>query len=291
MPSLVPSTFDDSRWISSNAWLSQDPEVRIHYIDCPPSSSKDHKGTIVLIHGFPQTSYQFRHVITPFSDAGYRVIAPDYRGAGESSKPRDGEAGGQGKVHVIGHDIGGMVAHAYASRFADDTASVSWGECPLPGTKAYYDSLMDPGVWHFHFHWQLDLPEAMTHGNERIYIKSFYDRLCLNPAAIGVRDLEHYATMFAQPGAMRAGFDVYRGFHKDAEENKEWLQKHGKCKVPSLSLSGASSFLQAMAEGMVNEVYENVEVATVESSGHWAAEENPADFVRKNLAFIEKYLV
>lgn len=192
-------------------------------------------------------------------------------------------------MHVIGHDIGGMVAHAYASRFAAHTASVSWGECPLPGTEAFEAFKSDPGVWHFVFHQQTDLPEALTQGRERIYLKHFYDRLCLNPRAIGARDLEEYTVAFSQPGALRCGFDTYRAFPRDAEENRKWVKEQGKCKVPALSLSGGGSFLQAIAKDMVSEVYEDVEAATVDASGHWCAEENPVDFVRKNLAFIEKH--
>jgi pimeloyl-ACP methyl ester carboxylesterase len=112
---------------------------------------------LLLIHGFPETSFQFRHVITPLSERGYRVIAPDYRGAGYSSRTRGLEgyrksvlAGDMvsvldalsiDKVHVVGHDIGGMIAHSFASRYPHRTHSVMWGECPQPGTKAYGQSL------------------------------------------------------------------------------------------------------------------------------------------------------
>lgn len=125
--------------------------MSIFYIDSPAQGTE--KGVLLLIHGFPETSYQFRHVITPLSERGYRVIAPDYRGAGYSSRTRGLEGYRKSvlaadlvslldslsinKVHVIGHDIGGMVAHSFASRYPDRTRSVMWGECPQPGTKAY----------------------------------------------------------------------------------------------------------------------------------------------------------
>jgi len=88
MPSLNPTHIDDARWQHGFAFVDDAREVRIHYIDCP--APKSEKGTLLLIHGYPNTSYQWRHVITPLSDAGYRVIAPDYRGAGDSSHPRSG---------------------------------------------------------------------------------------------------------------------------------------------------------------------------------------------------------
>lgn len=302
---------DDSRWKAQRAFLSGHPstpsEVSINYILCAPPENTKPKGTILLIHGYPQTSYQFRHVITPLSDAGYTVIAPDYRGAGQSSHPRNGyekvqmatdlhslltkHLGITSKAHVVGHDIGGMVAHAYASRFPDSTASVAWGECPLPGTSAYERVCKEEahgGLWHFVFHWQTDLPEALTEGRERVYINTFYDRLCVNTKAITPADVDHYAFMFAKPGAMRSGFDVYRAFHQDAKDNREWLKQEGKCKVPSLSLSGGESFLAGIAKEQHEEMYENVEVATVSGSGHWCAEENPADFVKQVLKWTEK---
>lgn len=302
------TTLPGSRWKSARATLSGTvswpDDVTIHYLDCPPADASKSKGVILLIHGFPETSHQFRHVIDPLADAGYRVIAPDYRGAGHSSHPRDGytksvmaadlhtlvkkHLGISEPVHVVGHDIGGMVAHAYASRFAADTASVTWGECPLPGTQAYDDFKHSPGVWHFTFHWQIDLPELLVQGKERIYLKHFYDRLSCNPTAITKEDLDVYEHVFSQPGAMRAGFDVYRAFHQDADENRALLQKEGKCKVRCQTLNGEGSFLAGIAKGMVEEMYADVSVATVDGSGHWCAEENPEDFVRKVLAFVER---
>lgn len=142
MALYTSQAYDDSKWITSRAYIagtrSWCDEITINYIDCPAVG--DQKGTILLIHGFPQTSYQFRHVITPLSQAGYRIIAPDYRGAGHSSHPRDGYEKSimatdlhtlvvdhlkiTEPVHLVGHDIGGMVAHAYAAWFPKDSRSV-----------------------------------------------------------------------------------------------------------------------------------------------------------------------
>jgi pimeloyl-ACP methyl ester carboxylesterase len=89
MPSLNPTTIQDENWRHGSVFVDDAREVRIHYIDCP-ASIIDEKGAILLIHGFPNTCYQWRHVITPLAEAGYRVIAPDYRGAGGSSRPKSG---------------------------------------------------------------------------------------------------------------------------------------------------------------------------------------------------------
>jgi len=280
--------------------------IRLSYIDCPSPPETVFKGTILLIHGFPQTSYQFRHVISPLAAAGYRIIAPDYRGAGQSSHPSHGDflkttmaadlvslihthLGITGKIHIVGHDIGGMIAHAYASRHPSHVASIIWGECPLPGTAAFEANMGMKRQFHFIFHCVPDLPEALVAGREKIYLKHFFDKQALNAGAITPADLEHYTLMYSQPGAMRCAFAVYEAFEKDAAENRAWLKEHGKCKVPALAFSGDSSGHTEEAEEMLCEVYENVEVAVVKEAGHYIAEENPDDFLRKVLAFVEKH--
>ncbi|KAF2877051.1 soluble epoxide hydrolase [Massariosphaeria phaeospora] len=279
--------------------------IRINYIDCPPPPSKGYRGAILLIHGFPQTSYQFRHVIIPLSDAGYRVIVPDYRGAGLSSKPGSGYEKSQmaedlhyllhhnlkiqEKVHVVGHDIGGMIAFAYVSRYAEIVASVIWGECPLPGTELYEQIKGTPDVFHFVFHQILDLPEALIAGREREYCKHFYDKQTYNSAAISPADLEHYALAYSQPGAMRAALGTYRAFEQDAKENREWLSAHGKVKVPSMGMVGKEFLFGPHIEKMLEETTEGAEVFVVEGSGHYIAEENPKAFIDGVLEFVGKH--
>jgi pimeloyl-ACP methyl ester carboxylesterase len=152
--------------------------IRLNYIECLLASNR--KGVILLIHGFPQTSYQFRHVINPLADAGYHIIAPDYRGAGQSEKPDLGYEKTRmakdlrtlnrdhlkikEKIHAVGHDIGGMIAFAYASRYPNNVASLIWGECPLPGTFAYEDIKCSLDVFHFVFRRLIDLPEFLIVG-------------------------------------------------------------------------------------------------------------------------------
>ena len=288
-------------------WLQkEDPEIRLYYVESLPPSLSKTKGTILLIHGFPETSYQFRHVIGPLAEAGYHVVAPDYRGAGYSSKPPSGftkeilaqdlhrlmtesintEDKSRG-VHVVGHDIGGMIAHAYAAQFSKDVLSVTWGECPLPGTTQYDATKHDAVLWHFDFHAQTDLAESLVSGKEKMYIKHFYDRLAQNARAFSNDDLDFYATQYAMPGALRCAFTTYKLFEADKVHNQQWREKDGKVQVKAMVLSGEHSFIAEAASDMANEYYENVRAETVEGSGHWLAEENPEDFVRKVLGFIE----
>ncbi|KAI9718492.1 MAG: hypothetical protein M1828_006675 [Chrysothrix sp. TS-e1954] len=196
MAGFVKSPIDRTRWRSGKYLHSGQPgtpdEVSIFFVECLPTTNP--RGVVLLVHGFPGTSYQWRYIITPLSDAGYRVIAPDFRGAGLSSKPRGGEGyrktvlaedlhglitkhlGIKQLIHLVGHDIGGQIAHAYASRYPNDTKSVMWGEVTLPGTAVYERTRFDPGFFHFAFHWQIDLPEALVSGKETMFVESLFRR-------------------------------------------------------------------------------------------------------------------
>ena len=282
-----------------------EPGVRIHYV-----VAGDGPHTIVLLHGYPETWWEFRHVIAPLVSAGWRVIAPDYRGAGGSSKPNSGyDKRTMAKdiyrlltehlkialpIYLVGHDIGMMVAYAFASEYPKAVKKVVLMEAPLPGTLVYDSMLMKPKLsdetmWHFHFHnAQNDLAESLTAGRERLYLQHFYDRLAFDSDAIGPNDLEIYAIAFSAAGAMRAGFEVYRAFDQDAEDNKAALKKHGKLTMPVLALGGTSSFYLPIAKAMLAEVAKDVTVRPIPECGHWIAEENPAALVVELRRFFEE---
>lgn len=280
--------------------------IRIHYLYAEPPAETPVKGTFLLIHGFPQTSYHYRHALPLLALAGYRAIAPDYRGAGKSSHPpssdfrkttlaadlhalltteprlahpRDAGA----RTHVFGYDIGAMVAHAFASRFAAATssgcavASAAWGECPLPGTRAFDARRARPDHFHLLFHAVPDLPEALIAGREEAYLRYFFDRQAYARDAVA---LAEYVADYALPGALRCGMGLYRALEADGEENREWLAREGRCRVPALGVSGARSMhVEDARGGMLEEVYEVVELCELEETGHYVAEESPEAFV------------
>jgi pimeloyl-ACP methyl ester carboxylesterase len=285
--------------------------VRMHYYDAGEGSA-----ALVLLHGFPQTSWQWRHVIEPFAQAGYRVVAPDYRGAGNSSRPRsdpgqpadlrEGSAlarGGYTKwamaedIHlllhehlgltepafVLGLDIGSMVATAYAFRYRDDTRALGYGEASQPGTS-FYDRIKNtPTEWHFLFHQVLDLPEMLVAGRERLYLQYFYDRLGARPTAV---DTDAFVRAYEQPGAMRAGFDLYRAFEQDAEDIRAALASGGELTIPCLGLYGDASLSHRSAvEEVGHEIAEAVTVEGIAGAGHWIADENPEGLVESVLRF------
>ncbi|KAK3203830.1 hypothetical protein GRF29_106g747938 [Pseudopithomyces chartarum] len=301
----MPQSYDSSRWSQSIVTITtaSGENLRLNYIDCGTSLSTKPE-VILLIHGFPQTSYQFRHVITPLADAGYRVIVPDYRGAGKSSKPLTGYTKTQmaedlhvlltshleieQKIHIIGHDIGGMIAWAYAAQYPDDVASLIWGECPLPGTEFYEEIKGTADVFHFVFHQIQDLPEALIAGRERLYLQHVFDKMCVESAYMTPEDLEHYVLAYSQPGGIRAGLELYRAFEKDAEENRKMIKSNGKIMVKSVGMFGEGSFLVTKARNMVEEVTAGeVKIVTVGGAGHYIAEEKPGTFVDEVLKNVQ----
>jgi pimeloyl-ACP methyl ester carboxylesterase len=273
--------------------------VRLHYADAGQGTD-----ALVLLHGFPQTSWQWRHVTEPLAAAGYRVIVPDYRGAGSSSRPRsDLPRGGYtkwemaGDIHellhdhlgltapafVLGHDIGPMVATAYAFRYRDDVRALGYGEASQPGT-AYFDRMKTTATeWHFGFHNVLDLPELLVAGRERQYLQYFFDRLAARPSVI---DTDAYVRAYEQAGAMRAGFDLYRAFEQDADDIRAALARDGRLTVPCLGMYGEASLAHADAgEEIGHELANDVTVDPIPGSGHWIGEENPAAMVQSLLRF------
>ena len=241
-----------------------EPGLRLHYV-----TAGEGEKTILLIHGFPQTWWEWREVIEPLVAAGYRVVAPDYRGAGNSWRP----AGGYDKrtvardlrvllrehlgiatpVTLVGHDIGLMVAYAYAQAYRDEVAELVVVDAPLPGTTVFDALRTDPRVWHFAFHAVRDLPEHLVAGREREYLRFFFDARTSDPSAL---DLDTFAAAYEQPGAMRAGFELYRAFDQDAEDNRAALAAAGKLTIPVLAVGGEKSTSGALVEAMMREVAE-----------------------------------
>lgn len=289
---------DQLKSLLTHGMADIEPGLRLHFV-----SAGDGERTVVLLHGFPQTWWEWQHVIPPLVDAGYRVVAPDYRGAGNSWRP----AGGYdkrtmakdvhrllhehlqvaGPVAVVGHDIGMMVAYAYAQAFRDDVSHLVAMDAPLPGTVVFDRLRSDPRVWHFAFHNVRDLPETLVAGRERQYLQSFFNARVFDPSAISESDLDVYVAAYSAPGAMRAGFEVYRAFDQDVDDNRDALKRNGKLTMPVLAVGGATSTSGPVIEEMMREVAENVTGLRVPGAAHWIAEENPSVFVPALLKFLE----
>lgn len=245
---------------------------------------------VLLLHGFPQTWHCWRHVIELLA-VDHLVIAPDYRGAGLSDRPLIGydkrtmaqdlielvhEVTGRSVDHVIGHDIGAMVATAVAIDHAD-LRSLTLVDAPIPGTDTWDRIAANPRVWHLAFHANVDLAERLVTGNERLYIEEFVRVRIGNPAAISDDDLRVYEEAYRRPGALRAAFSAYAAIPHDAVRNRAALAT--PLQVPTLTVGGTLSTsgpLMAAAGAEVSTRHSNV---TIDGAGHWIPEEAPGPLV------------
>ncbi|MCT2592872.1 alpha/beta hydrolase [Streptomyces sp. N2-109] len=290
MTTATPSTASETPAGLTHGMADIEPGLRLHYVTAGEGGR-----TLVLLHGFPQTWWEWHRVITPLADSGFRVIAVDYRGAGQSWRPPGGydkrtmagdirrllrsHLGIEEPVVIAGHDIGLMVAYAYAQEYRDEVSQLIVMDAPLPGTEVFDRLRTDPRVWHFAFHGARDVAEMLVAGRERPYLQSFFNARNSDPSAISAADLDVYVSAYSAPGAMRAGFEVYRAFDQDAEDNRAALRRNGKLTVPVLALGGAVSTSGALIEEMMREVAEDVTGLIVPGTAHWIAEENPAGFL------------
>jgi pimeloyl-ACP methyl ester carboxylesterase len=272
--------------------------LRLHYVTAGIGPR-----VVVLLHGFPQTWRQWHLVIPPLVDAGFCVVAPDYRGAGDSWRPPGGydkrtmandirqllrqHLRIENPIAVVGHDIGLMIAYAYAQAHRDEVSHLAVVDAPLPGTAVFDRIRSDPRVWHFAFHSARDVAEMLVAGRERQYLQAFFNARIFDSSAITDSDLDIYASAYSAPGAMRAGFELYRAFDRDAENNRDALKRNGKLTVPVLAVGGATSTSGPLVEDMMREVAETVTALRVPRTGHWIAEENPSAFTAALLKFLE----
>jgi pimeloyl-ACP methyl ester carboxylesterase len=274
-----------------------EPGLRLHYV-----IGGERDRTILLLHGFPQTWWEWRLVIPTLVNADFRVVALDYRGAGHSWRP----CGGYDKrtmaedihrllnehlripapVVLVGHDIGLMVAYAYAQAYRSEVSHLVVVDAPLPGTIVFDRLRADPRVWHFAFHGARDIAEMLVSGRERQYLQAFFNARCFDPSAIDETALDTYASAYAAPGAMRAGFELYRAFDRDAEDNRGALERSGKLTMPVLAVGGTTSTSGPLVEEMMREVAYDVTGVRVPRTAHWIPEENPSDFAEALLEFL-----
>ena len=281
-----------------------EPGVQLHYVEVGSGPE-----TMVLVHGYPETWWEWRHVMPIFASAGYRVIAVDYRGAGNSSKPASGydkrtmakdihtllidHLAMADPVIMVGHDIGMTVAFAFAALYPASVKKLVLVDAIVPGTptfKAFLTTgkLRNSNLAHFFWHnARNNMAEALTAGRERMYIQDFFDRIAFNLGAFGPEVIDHYTAHYAGPGGMKAGFEVYRAFDHDGEDNEAFLRDSGRLKMRTLFIAGAESFLGTMPEVVLNEIAEDGSVALIPRSGHYPPEENPEAFASAVLAFLE----
>lgn len=182
---------------------------------------------------------------------------------------------------VIGHDIGTMVAFAYAARYPELTERLVVMDAPVPGITPWNDIVRSPMLWHFDFG-GADM-ERLVAGRERIYLDRFWNEFAGNPAKVDEGTRQHYAKLYARPGAMHAAFAQFRSIRQDALDNAPVLQKH--LSMPVLAVGGEKSFGNNEAIVMRNAA-DNVTEVVIPTAGHWLMEEAPAPTIKAVRDFI-----
>lgn len=264
--------------------------VRLHYLVAGAGEP-----VLLLLHGFAQTSHMWRPLIAELAKS-HLVIAPDLRGFGQSGKPEGGyekasmaqdmhalaSSLGFGKLAVVGHDIGLMVAYAYAAQYPAEVDRIVLMDAFLPGVGDWTTVWLLRDLWHFHFYGTT--PLALVDGRERIYLEHFWNDFAADPAhSVSEADRQLYAAAYAQPGAMKAGFEVFRAFERDAKDFAGFAR--ARLPIPMLVLTGeraSGDFL--IAQGRL--VADHVEGVVVAGSGHWLIDEAPDEVIPRIVAFM-----
>ncbi len=266
--------------------------VRLHYV------TGGEGPVLVLIHGLPTSWYEWRGILPALAER-YRVIAPDLRGLGDSSKPPGGydthtaaedihqlvRSMGIDRVYVAGHDWGAAVGFAYAVRYRQEVLRLAILDMLIPGFGAEdgFRVTRQGGPWHTIFHMVPDVPEALITGRERQYLSMIYSGLYGtgdDPTAINQQEIDEYIRVYTKPGALRAYLSYYRSLFDDADRNHEGTRT--KLSLPVLALGGERTMGAAAGGVRLKEAVEQLDVRVVPRAAHWLIHDAP-DFVTQQL--------
>ncbi|HEV7929137.1 MAG TPA: alpha/beta hydrolase [Nitrosospira sp.] len=257
--------------------------VKIHYLKAGTGAN-----ALVLVHGFGETSHMWIPMLEEFGK-DFTVIAPDMRGLGESSKPDGGydkktmavdihelvKSLGYKEINLVGHDIGLMVAYAYAAQFPAEVKKLALLEAPIPGIGDAWPAIFNDGrLWHFHFvDSKFSLP--LVKGRERIFLDHFWEEMTSNPKAMSESERQFYTKAYAQEGSMRAAFEMFKAFDReDAADNRKFAAT--KLPMPVLTVAGANSMGDVL-ETQAKMIATDVVSVKYPDTGHWLTEERPAE--------------
>jgi len=265
--------------------------VRLHYLIAGQGDP------VVLLHGYAQTSHMWLPLIAKLARSR-TVIAPDLRGIGESATPPDGytkavmaediralmQSLGLKRIRIVGHDIGLMVAYAYAAQHPAEVDRIALMDAFLPGVGNWRDVWLMRDLWHFHFYGET--PLALVAGRERTYLEHFWNDFAADRnRSVPEADRQLYAKAYGRPGGMRAGFEVFRAFERDAEDFARFALQ--PLTMPMLVLTGE----KASGDGLIRQarlVASNVEGVVIRGSGHWLMEEAPDQVIPRLVEFLTR---
>src|SRR5207253_4041848 len=251
---------------------------------------------VVLLHGYAQTSHMWIPLM-PSLGTSHTVLAPDLRGIGNSERAPGGydkktmakdihdlvhQLGLAQPVAVVGHDIGLMVAYAYAAQYPADVSKVVLLDAFLPGVGDWTHVWLMRDLWHFHFYGET--PLALVKGRERIYFEHFWNDFAADRTkSIPEADRKLYATAYARDNGMRAGFEVFRNFEQDAKDFAGFATT--RLEMPFLVIAGEKASGTFLIE-QTKLVATNVTGTVIKGSGHWLMEEATAEVIPAIVAFV-----
>jgi pimeloyl-ACP methyl ester carboxylesterase len=256
-----------------------------------------HGPAVVLLHGFGTTGDMWGHLAGALIEH-HMVIVPDLRGLGLSSKPDGGydkknqaadvvgvlDALDVRSAEVVTHDIGIMVGFAVAATHPERVNRWVAIDAPLPGVGPWDQITRDPAMWHFGFGGR-DM-ERLVADRERIYLDRFWNDLSRDPTRFDEAKRQHYAALYARPGAMRASFAQFLAFSQDAADNATFLER-GKLQMPVLALGGEATFGPLIGK-VIRCVADDVEDVIIPDCGHWITEEQPAATTKHVVDFLHR---
>jgi pimeloyl-ACP methyl ester carboxylesterase len=239
---------------------------------------------VILLHGFPENWYEF-HKVMPRLAKKFTVIAVDLRGIGDSTAVSGGyEAANMAedihqlaqelnleRVYIAGHDLGGMVAYAFARRYPQDTRGVMILDAPIPGIKGWDEIQGDPSVWHVRFMQVPGLPEKLVAGRQADYLGYFFSFGKFTPG-----DVAHYSETYATAPQLHAAFEMFRAFPANAQFNAAQIRPN---EVPVFLAAGDGSpfakLVPKMAEGLRANGCTQVETGVIQGSVHYVVDDQP----------------
>jgi pimeloyl-ACP methyl ester carboxylesterase len=263
--------------------------VKLHY------TTGGHGPALILLHGYAETSRMWAPVLPLFGEK-FTVIAPDLPGIGDSGIPASGSdmktaairihalarSLGVEKAGVVGHDIGLMVAYAYAAQFPAEVEKLVVMDAFLPGVGEWEAVYNNPGFWHFRFNGPT--PEALVQGRERTYFEHYWNDFAADKTrSLSEADRKAYAAAYARPGRMRAGWAYFVSFQQAAKDFAQLSQT--KLTMPVLSIGGEKALGEVLGQQM-KLVASDVTVIVLKDTGHWILEENPKETTAALVKFL-----
>jgi pimeloyl-ACP methyl ester carboxylesterase len=277
-------------------------DVRLHYVEAGEGP------LVLLLHGFPQFWYQWRHQIRALVEAGFRVVAPDMRGYNLSDKPlgvrayrlellaRDVErlilACGERTAVVVGHDWGAIAAWIAAMRHPGRVERLAI--LNVPHLARFLDGLLSPMQLlrsSYVFFFQIPrLPEEVIRAGDFALLRSVFRSDPVQPEALTAEDIERYIDAIAQPGALTASLNYYRALLRNPREMRALLQR---VEAPVLVIWGEKDrFLsRRLAEPPRLWVPNLIRVKRLPDASHWVAEDCPLEVNTLLLGFLRSPFV